>query len=268
MKNNYLELLKATLSASVYPESAWTIVESSNPVKSAVVKQLAKRGYLIVKRLPYDPVARTNGEDWPMMGYTMTGVKRLDCLQTCVESVLSDGVLGDLVETGAWRGGSCMLMRAVLKEYGSTDRYVWCADSFEGMPVPTATEDDPGKTGLKDLSARSYLNVSLEEVQENFKRFGLLDDQVKFLKGWFCDTLQTFPDRPIAVLRLDGDLYESTMSALNALYPKVSKGGYVIIDDYNSWESCKHAVTSYRTRHDITGDIIPIDRHSVYWIKK
>lgn len=86
---------------------------------------------------------------------------------------------------------------------------------------------------------RAYSRHSLEEVQENFRRYNLLDDQVQFLKGWFCDTLPTAPIEKLAVLRLDGDLYESIMDGLNALYDKVSPGGFIIVDDYGDFEPCR-----------------------------
>ena len=93
----------------------------------------------------------------------------------------------------------------------------------------------------------------------------MLDDQVKFLKGWFCDTLPTAPIERIALLRMDGDLYSSTMDALKYLYPKVSPGGYVIVDDYNSWAACRQAVNEYRLEHGIHEALIPVDPHAVYW---
>jgi hypothetical protein len=133
------------------------------------------------------------------------------------------------------------------------------------LPVPSAI--DYKKQGDKsvDMSDITYLAVSLEQVKANFQRFDLLDDQVKFLKGWFCDTLPTAPIERIAVLRMDGDMYTSTMDALTNLYQKVSPGGYVIVDDYNSWPACKSAVDEYRRDHGVTADLVKIDPHAVYW---
>ena len=139
-------------------------------------------------------------------------------------------------------------MRALLKLHGVTDRKVWCHDSFEGLPVPNAFDKKLQK--LSDYSDRDYLAVSLDQVKANFARFGLLDDQVMFLKGWFHDTLPTAPIERISLLRLDGDLYESTMDALTNLGHKVSPGGYVIVDDYNSWTGCHQAVNDYRQREN------------------
>ena len=169
------------------------------------------------------------------------------------------GVPGDLIETGVWRGGMTIFMAALLKLEGETDRKVWVADSFEGLPVPAS------KTDGDDLSDVDHLKVSLEQVKANFARFDLLSDQVRFLKGWFCDTLPTAPIESIAVLRLDGDLYSSTMDALHNLYHKVSLGGYVIVDDYAGWDSCKAAVTDFLKEHDLDPEIKMIDWTGAYW---
>jgi glycosyltransferase involved in cell wall biosynthesis len=161
--------------------------------------------------------------------YTMIGRKRLDHLAECVATVLDEGIPGDLIECGVWRGGASILMRGILLERGVSDRRVWVADSFAGLPVPHPDTDE----GL-DLSAERNpeLAVSLEDVQANFDAFGLLDHQVRFLKGWFADTLAPAPIQQIAVLRADGDLYSSTTDILEALYERVVPGGFVVIDDY------------------------------------
>lgn len=257
----YLDLLKQALTASLYDESAWVKVEAargkrqrdpSRPgrfikgyLRSLIIKGLQRNKLMLLKRQKFDATSRSNGMDWPLFGYTMVGHKRLDNLQFCIEDVLARQIPGDLIETGVWRGGSTILMRAVLKCAGVTDRTVWVADSFEGLPPPVDAAD-----GL-DLSHVEHLAVSLEQVRANFARFKLLDDQVKFLKGWFCDTLPTAPIATLAILRLDGDLYSSTMDALENLYPKVSSGGYVIVDDYGSWPECKRAVDDYIATHKV-----------------
>lgn len=209
--------------------------------------------------------ARQEGLDWPERAMTMVGMNRLDNLQFCVERVLKDGIEGDFIETGVWRGGSCILMRAILKAYGVTDRTVWVADSFQGLPKPNP-EKYPPDEGI-DLSEIKELAISLEEVRSNFVKFALLDNQVQFLKGWFKDTLPNAPIEKLAVLRLDGDLYESTMDALTALYPKLSPSGYVIISNYSWVPACAQAVTDYRVQHGITEEIHVIDWAGVYWRK-
>jgi O-methyltransferase len=214
----------------------------------------------------YDTVderARADGRDWPARAHTMIGFKRLANLRACVETALDDGVPGDLIETGVWRGGATIFMRAILKARGVTDRVVWVADSFAGLPAPDTTlyPQDRGIT----LHQFPQLAVSLERVQDNFRRYGLLDEQVRFLKGWFRDTLPAAPIERLAVLRLDGDLYESTIQALDALYDKVSPGGFVIVDDYHNVAACRQAVHDFRDRRGITDPIETIDCGGAFW---
>lgn len=103
-------------------------------------------------------------------------------------------------------------------------------------------------------------------MRANIARFGLLDEQrVRFLEGWFSDTLPDAPIEKIAILRLDGDLYESTMDVLTALYERVQPGGYVIVDDYGDWEPCRRAVDEFRANRRIEARIEPIDGSGVYW---
>jgi hypothetical protein len=205
------------------------------------------------------------GRIWPLVAHTMIGLKRLDNLEFCIEQVITNGVVGDLIETGVWRGGATIFMRAVLKAYGVTDRYVWVADSFEGLPPPEAGKypHDAGDT----LHEARELAISLEQVKANFERYGLLDDQVRFLKGWFRDTLPVAPIERLAVLRLDGDMYESTMDTLVNLYPKLSEGGYVIVDDYGAIPACRQAVHDYRSANAITEEIHDIDWTGIFWQK-
>jgi hypothetical protein len=155
-------------------------------------------------------------------------------------------------------------MRALLKALGDTERNVWVADSFEGLPKPDV-ESYPADRGA-DLWTHKILAVPIDQVRANFARYGLLDDRVKFLKGWFRDTLPTAPVERLAVLRLDGDLYESTIIALDSLYPKLSAGGFVIVDDY-ILEFCRKAIEDFRAKHGITDPMIPIDRTAVFWKK-
>ena len=113
----------------------------------------------------------------------MVGLKRLANIRECVETVLADGVPGDLVETGVWRGGSCIFMRGILAAHGDPDRRVWVCDSFEGLPE----HDGRYEADIGDqFHTFAELAIPVEEVQENFRRYGLLDDRVRFLEGWFA----------------------------------------------------------------------------------
>lgn len=233
-KNLYLELLKKTILYEIWIEH--------------------ERGT--------NPEARRLGQDWPAIAHSMIGRLRMDNLSLCMNAVLDEKIEGDFIETGVWRGGACIFMRGFLKANGVRDRRVWVADSFEGLPAPEYPEDAGSAFHTVD-----FLKVSLEEVQRNFMKYDLLDEQVVFLKGWFKDTLPTAPINKIAVARLDGDMYSSTMDSLVNLYPKVSVGGYIIIDDYGAVKSCADAVTDYRRVHGITDPLLRIDNTGVYWKK-
>jgi O-methyltransferase len=205
---------------------------------------------------------RTLGRVWPARAHTMIGLKRLDNLQYCLERVMMDGVPGDLIEAGVWRGGACIFMRAVLKAYGDTSRTVWLADSFGGLPPPDA-KNYPADAD-DTFYTHDFLAVSRKTVEQNFESYGLLDGKVRFLEGWFKDTLPGSPIRKLAVMRLDGDMYESTIQALEALYDRLSPGGFVIIDDY-SLRPCAQAVRDFRGRLGITDEIRDIDGFGAYW---
>jgi O-methyltransferase len=263
----YLGLLKGCLTRSLFLDE-----EKYRQVRPggwrALVWEAYKRAknrpdYRIVAPANVDPRTRAEGRDWPDSAETMIGHRRLDNIQYCVTSVLADKVPGDLVEAGVWRGGAAILMRAVLAAHGISDRSVWLADSFAGLPAPDAVMY-PSDEGL-DLSQFRELAVGVEEVKANFARFGLLDEKVRFLVGWFKDTLPVAPIENVAVARLDGDLYESTRDSTAALYPKLSVGGYLIVDDYNSIPACQQAIDDFRAQRGITEPIEEIDWTGVYW---
>jgi Macrocin-O-methyltransferase (TylF) len=232
----------------------------------------------------FDLGKRLRGKDWPSQAYTMIGIVRLNNIQELVEAVLRDNIPGDLLEAGVWRGGATIFMRGLLKAYGAIDRTVWVADSFNWMPRP----------GANGLSMRSYTSrefhrvlevlnaqpelfeyinselmrgTSYEEVRDHFSRFNLLDDQVKFLPGWFHETLPTAPIEALALIRLDADLYDSTYEALRSLYPKLSRGGYIIVDDYNSFMECREAVHTYLRLEGEEPQINRVDDQAVFWRK-
>lgn len=194
--------------------------------------------------------------------YTLVGRKRLDHLQACVESVLNENIPGDFLEAGAWRGGCCILMRAVLAAHEVTDRRVWVADSFEGLPASRHEADRPYEM---DAGRLPVLAVSESAARENFRRFKLLDDQVRFLPGWFKDTLPGAATGALALLRIDCDLYESTRTVLEQLYARVSPGGWVVIDDYGMLPPCKQAVDEFRANRGIRAEMQAIDAHAVCW---
>ncbi len=214
---------------------------------------------------PYDQNTRTEGRDWPSVAHSMIGIKRMNQLRSACETAIKENIPGDFIETGVWRGGATIMMRAVLAAYNDTNRNVWVADSFQGVPPPNAAQY-PVDTGDEHHTLR-FLAISKKQVEENFKKYNLLDSQVQFLEGWFKDTLPKAPLGDIAVLRLDGDIYESTMDSLTCLYDKVPPGGFVIIDDYGVLNACRLAVHDFLNARKLAPTIIDIDGWGRYWRK-
>jgi O-methyltransferase len=213
----------------------------------------------------YDPGIRGEGRDWPSQAHTMVGVKRLQNLCDLTRRALDAGVTGDLIETGVWRGGACILMRGLLAAYGDKARRVVVADSFDGLPPPRADEY-PADSGDTHHTFRQ-LAITLDQVKANFAAYDLLDGQVEFLKGWFRDTLPGLRTRQWAVIRLDGDMYESTMDGLVNLYDGLSPGGFIIVDDYGAIPACKAAVDDFRALRGIDAEITWVDWTGVWWQK-
>jgi hypothetical protein len=229
-KNLYLDLLKHTLTGMVYEDPSLPV--SWRPETA------------------YDQESRVNGTDWPQTAPSMIGLARMHNVQSCVERVLADEIPGDLAEAGVWRGGTCILMRALLALYQVTDRRVWVIDSFDGFP-PQAVQEGFGHAEQRALA------VTRRQVQHNFELYGMLDAQVQFLEGYFADTLPTARVGPLAVLRMDGDLFSSTTDVLVNLYPKLSPGGYVIIDDWQL--PARQATEAYRETHQISEPVLPVE---------
>lgn len=242
-RNQYLELLLHCLTGTIYKDKPLEVLGQKE----------------------FNPKIRERGLDWPSKAHTMIGIKRLTNVRMLTESIIGNDVPGDLVETGVWRGGASIMMRGVLSAYKVKDRKVWLADSFEGLPAPNP-EEYPADEG-EVFHKYEELSVSLEQVKRNFEVYGLLDDQVMFLKGWFKDTLPSAPIKKLALLRLDGDLYESTIQALEALYDKLSVGGYVIVDDYHVVKGCKEAVHDFCSVRGFSPKLREIDGVGVYWKK-
>lgn len=261
----YLDLMKRCLTNWIYAdvELVYHRVEPVKAWKRWLVDKLRGGGMeLVWAPKPIDQQDRMIGGDTPTTAHTMVGMKRLDNFQSCIETVIREDIPGDIIETGVWRGGASIFARAVLKAHGVTDRKVWVADSFEGLPPPD-TKRFPQDAGAL-YHTFPGLAISLERVKANFERYGLLDDQVVFLKGFFADTMPTVACDRFSVLRLDGDMYGSTMDALTNLYPKLSPGGFVIIDDYQI-EACRNAVTDFRRDREINDPLERIDVNAVYW---
>jgi O-methyltransferase len=259
----YLGLLKRLLTRTLYGEEV-VPARTGSWLKKAVLSILrfgARRSRVeFVERLQVDLSVREEGRDWPFDAETMVGLRRLENIQDAVRTVIEEGVPGDWLETGVWRGGASIFAKGCFKAYGDDTRTVWLADSFQGLPKPSLPQDEGSM-----LWSTDYMAVSVDTVRQNFARYELLDDRVRFLVGWFADTLPAAPIEQLAILRLDGDLYQSTMDALT-MYSKVSPGGYVIVDDYDL-PPCKEAITDFRRNHRIEAPLIPVDHAAVYWRK-
>ena len=209
---------------------------------------------------------RAEGKDFVLNGLTMVGLRRLDGLQRCVESVVRDGVEGDLIEAGVWRGGASILIRATLDSLGATDRLLWLADSFEGFPAP-GQDDLAADHALKtDISGIEFLAPGLGTVQSYFARFGL-EQRVRFIPGFFQDTLRHLGEKQWALIRADADTYEATKYALEMLYPGLALGGYLVLDDYfHPWlPQCRQAVDEFRADHGVTEPIEQVDWNGGHW---
>jgi len=191
----------------------------------------------------------------------------LEHLHKAIKDTVNRNIEGDFIETGVWRGGACILAKSIYNEI-APHKKVYVADSFEGLPAPDLQNypQDAGDTHYLD----PMLSVSLEQVTENFNKFGLLDENVVFVKGWFKDTMPNLQIKKISILRLDGDMYESTIQVLDSLYDKLSIGGYCIIDDFHH-PRCAQAIHDFRNKNGITSQIIKVDNDPQnevhFWIK-
>lgn len=263
--DEYLELLMASLTGTVHQEvyvrrparsHARSLRRSAQDRLAALLRA---RGWELVQRCPREHLVE--GRAWPLVGETMVGLARLRNLRSCLEAVVRDRIPGDVIEAGTWRGGASIFMRGVLRALGDDHRTVWVADSFRGLPEPD--ERYPADAG-DEHHRQPELAVSLAQVRDNFRRYGLLDERVRFLEGWFSETLPTVAGERWSLIRLDGDMYESTAVALENLYPQLAAGGFVVIDD-GALAPCRAAVDDFRERHGIAEPITPIDWTGFYW---
>lgn len=175
-------------------------------------------------------------------------------------------VPGDFVETGVWRGGTSVILLRVLRKFVPGERHLWAADSFQGLPTPQSMDKRrytaPPRRSLRFHVGRTgEFSASEGLFRKNLERQGFPPEttpEVRVLRGWFNESIPSAPIGRIAFLRLDGDLYESTMGPLESLYPKVVNGGFIYVDDYNSFFGCANAVDTYRKRMNITTPMVAI----------
>jgi hypothetical protein len=248
LRTRYLDLLEKSLLNAIYGESAI---------------EVRLRGLMQQVRHPY-ATRRGAATAWLVRAHKMIGAARLRHLRHLVERTIHERIPGDYIETGVWRGGACIMMRGVLAAHAILDRRVYCADTFAGLPRP-----DPKYP--RDKRDRNHLfrelAVSDEAVKLNFAAYDLLDSQVVFLNGLFEDTLPQLANNRFALIRLDGDMYGSTMSALVNLYDRVSPAGFIVIDDYGALRNCARAVHDFLDQRSLRADIQPIDETGFWWQK-
>ncbi len=273
----YIDLLKKTIAnvfyqgsgAPISPELIERAGEALQKVQelygSEIASSSSKMAQLICQNNKFLLASYLAGMQ--KTAHSMTQKSGVDNVEYCVRTVLQEGIEGDFIETGVWRGGLTILMRGILKVFGVRDRRVWVADSFEGLPNPNKNLSLDDKLAYHLMESLDFLAVPLEQVKANFAAYGLLDEQVEFLKGYFCETLPKAPIKKLALMRLDGDWYESTMDALVNLYPVLEPGGICIIDDYGLPLGCQQAVDEYRSKHDINNEIVWVNDQTVYWRK-
>ena len=208
-------------------------------------------------------IHRLEGLDWPKDAVTMIGLKRMDNLHKMLDYVRENNIPGDLIETGVWKGGATIFMKLYCDVYG-LDKKVFVCDSFAGLPPPSGKfHQDSGD----DHYVHKELAIPLDEVKNNFSKFKCLDNNVIFIKGLFGYTLPKNEQiKEISLLRMDGDMYESTYDVFHSCYDKLVDKGVCIIDDYclKGARECTH---DYRNEKNITDKIETIDRCGIYWIK-
>jgi O-methyltransferase len=238
-------------------------------VKKLMIQYLETKGFTITKNVEKKEVSIldiTEQEFWDLhkicQPYTMTSVERLYALYKAVDYVLKNNIEGDFVEAGVWRGGCALLMAKMLANRGITNRKIFMYDTYEGMSEPQAIDEDllSNKADVllekqldnKEGSDSVWCLASLEDVQNNFTKEGVTLQNINFVKGKVEDTIpHTIPTGSIALLRLDTDWYESTKHELQHLYPKLSKNGVLLIDDYGHWKGCRQAVDEYFAANNI-----------------
>ena len=287
-EERYLELLKKSLVNLIYLENEARLIYiflsliSKAPIDHRIIRDIEKINHPILESLRHkrqegkiqfiwNYVDQKSGQkhsvnlrDLTEVSHTMVGCKRLDNIHQCLDIIRQESIPGDLMEAGVWRGGAVVFMRGYLAAYNIASRDVWAADSFEGLPKPSTPEDSE-----YDFSADVHpiLSISIEEVKQLFAKYNLLDERVHFIKGWFNESLMNTEVKKLALLRVDGDLYESTRDVLVNLYHKVAPGGFIIIDDYGDFKPCKKAVDEFREQNNIIEPIVRIDWTGVFWRK-
>ena len=252
-KELYLNFIKRVLTDTVYDrEITIDYLKTNQTPDEETLKEILK-----------NPIRqhRLTGHDWPSDAHTMIGMKRMDNLHECLDYVRLNNVEGDIIETGVWRGGA-MIFAKIYCDLYNINKKIFVCDSFDGLPVPEHPEDEGDVHYTFD-----FLKVPLDEVTSNFRLYNALDENVVFLKGWFSDTLPNNNNiGSLSILRMDGDMYKSTMDVFDSLYHKVNQNGFIIVDDY-CIPNCRKATEDFRKQNNITSELNVIDNCGVFWKK-
>ena len=183
--------------------------------------------------------------------YTMTSTERIHALINAVRYLVSNQITGDFVECGVWKGGSVMAMALTLLELGRSDRRLFLFDTFSGMTPPGADDVDYLGQNAREILDTVRCIASQEEVEIALSRTGYARSQINFVKGRVEETIPLQAPDSVALLRLDTDWYESTRHELEHLFPRLARGGVIIIDDYGHWRGARRAVDEYLHEHNV-----------------
>lgn len=177
--------------------------------------------------------------------YTMTDKKRVNALINTIEYTIENGIEGDFVECGVWRGGNIMVMIMVLQKLG-LQRKIWLYDTFEGMSEPTEEDLHRGKHAQDMMDKNPFIKciATIDKVKKNIDALNY-EGELVYVQGKVEDTIPGQMPEKIALLRLDTDWYESTKHELVHLYPVLESPGVMIVDDYNFWDGSTKAVNEY-----------------------
>jgi O-methyltransferase len=270
LRCRYLWLLKRALLNLLYPELELQVrllikdrpAETGTPLKRRL-RDIGQNDPDALARL----LAGKRKGDAPFDApHTMIGLYRLNNIERCAERIFADGIDGDFLEAGVCQGGATIFMRGLQLAHGQGHRRTWVVDSFEGVP-PSVKEVDRRYPIRLEEAREPGLACSLERVRDNFARYNLLDGGVEWVRGWVGETLPTAPIGPLALLRIDVDLYSSTAECLDLLYDRLVPGGFLIVDDYGFLPCCRDAVEDFRARRGITEELRRIDYSGIFWRK-
>ena len=220
---------------------------------AAVGYKISRTGIPNPRRLTFSPTWTRGIQEIAdkVRPFTMTSADRVAALCLAIEYILRRGIPGDVVECGVWKGGSSMAAAWSLLHGGDTSRTLHLFDTFEGMPPPADMDLRRDGVAATEIFAahhvhnQHWIRSPLEEVKTNLALTGYPVEKIKFIQGKVEETIPAASPDKIAVLRLDTDWYESTKHELEHLYPLLSEGGVLIVNDYGFWQGARHAVDEY-----------------------